>query len=204
MAALAVMVTVFWKNSVEDARQTKCLTQLRMIGTAAMTFAAENDMRLPGTVHDRRSGVASWTKSLPGYSDDTLEFRCPCDPDPQRPVSYVINDFLTRNPSGATDLNYSHLTRLATPASTLFFAEAADGFIGDHFHFAGYRGRRIPPSAVETQIAVRRHDGSANYLFADGHAENLSWEAVQATLAVVPSSFIDPTQAQPTPTPTPK
>jgi prepilin-type processing-associated H-X9-DG protein/prepilin-type N-terminal cleavage/methylation domain-containing protein len=205
MTTGAILLALAFKGgqrAIAEAKRAKCLSHLRVLGNATMNYAADNDMILPATVHQRRQGLASWSISLQPYADGPLCFKCPCDP-VDRPYSYCINDFLTPNPAGAGDLDYSRLIRLEKPAATILFAEMADGYSGDHFHFASYRGMTIPAAVVKDQIAVERHDGSSNFLFTDGHVENTTWKQLQATLVQVPSTVIDPTAAVPTPTPTP-
>ena len=201
-AILLALVTAAGPKALAHAKSTECLSHLRALGAATMGYAADNDMRLPATVHQRRQGLVSWSKSLQPYAEGTLSFKCPSDP-VERAYSYSINDFLTPNPAGAGDLDFSRLAKLDRPASTILFAEMADGYSGDHFHFANYRGIPIPSEVVKGQVAVERHDGSANYLYTDGHVENITWKRLQATLVQVPSTLIDPTSGQPTPTPYP-
>lgn len=199
---LLALVSTGGKKAIDRARGTQCLGHLRALGAAAVGFAADNDMTLPATVHQRRQGLVSWSKSLQPYAAGTLCFKCPCDR-ADRPYSYVINDFLTPHPAGAGDLDFSRLNKISKPGSTILFAESADGYSGDHFHFASYRGIQIPAEIVKDQIAVERHDRGANYLFVDGHVQLITWERVKATLARVPDTFIDPTSGDPTPTPNP-
>ena len=121
-------------------------------------------------------------------------FRCPEDEHKTRAYTYLINDFLTPKPSGAPDLDFSQLVRLDRQHEVVLFTEAAAGYSNtDHFHFSEYRGMGLPPTEFENQVAVKRHDGAANYLFADGHAETLTWEKVRARLNDKSDRFVDPT-----------
>lgn len=196
---LLAIASASWSEIVGRARATQCLAHLRVIGTATMSYASDNDMTLPATSHQRRSGLQSWTLSLQPYAGGKLSFRCPADEDPTRPYSYVLNDFLTPNPSGARDLDFSRLNRLNRPGSTILFAEAVRDLNSDHFHFATYRGQATPADVFAGEVAVERHRGGANYLFADGHVENLSWIQVRERLAEPRSRFVDPTGQDPAP-----
>jgi prepilin-type processing-associated H-X9-DG protein len=104
----------------------------------------------------------------------------------------VINDFLTPYPAGADHLNYSILAKIDRPEATFMFAESAASHSSDHFHFAPYYSGKIPPAVFEYQVAVRAHGNNANYLFADGHVETLSWRETQARLSAAGSRFVDP------------
>ena len=174
-------------------RTTKCAHFMRQLGTAALLYAGENDMTLPVTAHQRKQGGKSWTLTLQEYAGGKVVFRCPADEDATRAYTYVINDFLTPNPAGAPLLDFSKLSRLERPAQTLLFLEASQNYTNaDHFHFSDYSGQEIPPEAFASQVGVRRHGGSANYLFADAHMETLSWEQAQLRLRAPGSRFVDP------------
>lgn len=152
-----------------------CARNLRQLGVASMMYAAENQMTLPATSHQR--GGKSWTLTLQAalqpYSKEPIAFKCADDPDKKRERSYTINDFLTANPAGADHLNFSILSKINRPEVTLLFGESAASDSSDHFHFAPYYGGNVPPAVFEYQVATGRHAGSANYLFADGHVETL-------------------------------
>jgi prepilin-type processing-associated H-X9-DG protein len=110
-----------------------------------------------------------------------------------RITSYAINDFLTPNPFGAPQVDFSRLTRIPWPSDTLHLAEARGDYIGsDHFHFADAQSGGYTPHAFELQVAVTIHQGSANYVFADGHTAALRWLRVRALLAPAPTRFVRP------------
>lgn len=194
IAVLAAVAAPIGKGLLARSRTIKCSQNLRQIGTAAMLYAGENHFTLPQTVHQRREGGASWSISLQPYSGTKLVFRCEQDPHATRPYTYVINDFLTPNPAGAPQLNYSRLSRLGQPQATVLFAEATAGYAGsDHFHFSEYQGVPVPAEAFRSQVNVEVHQGAANYLFADGHIEILTWNEVSGRLAKSGNPFVDPT-----------
>jgi prepilin-type processing-associated H-X9-DG protein len=193
-ATLTTLFSAGWQTMINRGRATECAGNLRTIGLASMEYAADNDMTLPVTVHQRRRGLQSWTLSLQPYTTKTLSFHCPCDEVKDRVFSYCINDFLTPNPAGAALLDFSRLNRLSSPARTIMFAEASKGYLNaDHFHFADYAGLNIPGDVFADQVAVERHSKGANYLFADGHVETLSWKEVKEILGTPRNVFVDPT-----------
>jgi prepilin-type processing-associated H-X9-DG protein len=70
--------------------------------------------------------------------------------------------------------------------------------IDDHFHFVD-KAKAIPgdaaayyPNSFFSQVDVRRHQGSANYLFVDSHVESLSWTHVKPMLKQVGCRFVKP------------
>ena len=199
IAILAALIYPAADRVRSQSKTVKCLNNLRQIGQATILYAGEHDHTLPVTSHQRRQGGQSWTLTLQSYAGGTITFRCPADENGERSYTYVINDFLTPNPAGATDLDYSKLNRLESRTATFLFAEASDTYANsDHFHFAEYRGRTIPPEFFTGQIAVKRHDGAANYVFTDGHIETLRWETVQTRLKTPGDRFVDPTAEEKT------
>ncbi len=194
IAVLAALLVPVIGRIMAQARTTECANFMRQLGTAARLYANDHEMTLPVTVHQRRSGGKSWSLTLQEYASGKVTFRCPRDEDANRAYTYVLNDFLTPNPAGAEDLDFSKLSRLDRPAQTLLFAEAAQSYTNaDHFHFADYRGQRMPARIFQDQVAVERHGGSANYVFADAHMETLSWEQVQDRLRTPGCRLVDPT-----------
>jgi general secretion pathway protein G len=191
LLVLAGLLAPLGKGMISRGRTVNCSKNLRQIGIAAMMYAGDNGMTLPATSHQR--GGRSWTLTLQPYTAGTLVFKCHEDADENRAYTYVINDFLTPNPAGAPDLNYSILAKISRPEATFMFAEAAASYQNsDHFHFSDYRGGKVPPEVFEYQVAVEPHGGKANYLFADGHVETLSREETRSRLAVGGSTFVDP------------
>lgn len=190
MAALAVPV---FRHLLVRSHAVNCSRNLSQIGMATMMYASDNNMTLPLTTHQRRQGGKSWTLTLQPYAAGTISFKCADDEDESRPYTYLINDFLTPNPAGAPDLDFSRLSKIGRPEATFMFAEASATYQNsDHFHFTEYRGSSIPPAAFSQQIAVERHGGKANYLFADGHVETLGWAETRARLNAGGSRFVDP------------
>jgi prepilin-type N-terminal cleavage/methylation domain-containing protein/prepilin-type processing-associated H-X9-DG protein len=198
IAVLAGLMFPLITRMQQQARATQCLNQLRQLGTAARLYANDNDQTLPVTTHQRRQGGKSWSITLQEYAGGKIVFRCPADEHQTRAYSYVINDFLTPNPAGAPDLDFSKLSRLERPRETVLFAEASQGYASaDHFHFSNYRGQKVPLEIFKEQIAVRRHSGGSNYVFADAHVESLTWEQLMERSNVPGSRIVDPTAEPP-------
>ena len=110
-----------------------------------------------------------------------------------RPASYAVNDFLTPRPFGAAELDFSRLTSLPSPSETLHVAEARGDFeASDHFHFADASAGGFTTNAFSGEVAVLRHRGSANHLFADAHVETLGWARVRALLGPPITRFVRP------------
>ncbi len=201
IAVLAGLLYPVLSLITAQGSSTKCASFLRDLGIAARLYASENDMTLPVTVHQRRRGGRSWSVTLQQYAGGKVAFRCPADENTTRGYTYAMNDFLTPNPAGAPDLDFSRLSRLERPRETLLFGEAAKNYTNsDHFHFSEYHGQIMPPEVFAGQVAVKRHGGNANYLFADGHLETLSWKQVKTLLSTEGNRFVDPTAEEKEPT----
>lgn len=69
ISILAAMTAVAVKSAKEKARQTDCMSNLRQLGTAIVTYRADNNGRNP-----------NWLSNLyPTYIDDTRVFVCRSD-----------------------------------------------------------------------------------------------------------------------------
>ncbi|MEO6053538.1 MAG: H-X9-DG-CTERM domain-containing protein, partial [Chthoniobacterales bacterium] len=132
----------------------------------------------------------AWTKVLKKYlTADT--FRSPLDTT-GRTCSYAINDFVTSNPYGAEDMDYSRLQGQSHPSQTLYMSVLnASQQNSDHFHFADPDGGHSS-SAFKSEVWVELINGGCNYLFLDGHVEKLNWQNVQTKLSQPDSKFIRP------------
>jgi prepilin-type processing-associated H-X9-DG protein len=194
IAVMAAMIAPIGKGIIIRSRAIHCSQNLRQIGMATMMYAGDNNMTLPQSMHQRATGGNSWRVTLQPYASGTITFKCMEDPDKKRGNTYVLNDYLTKSPSGAPpDLNYSILAKIERPEATLMFAEASTSYLNtDHFHFAAYYGQKVPPSVFESQVGVMFHGGKSNYLFADGHVETLSWNEVKALLLKSGTRFLNP------------
>ena len=158
-----------------------------------MLFAGDNNMTLPVTSHQRRRGGKSWTITLQEYAGGKVVFRCPTDENKTRAYTYMINDLLTPSPAGAPNYNFSTLSLIPSPSDTVLFTEASKDYSGaDHFHFSDYAGQTMPPEVFSDMVGVERHGGRANYAFADGHVEMLTFAEVKKRLAASGSRFVDP------------
>jgi prepilin-type N-terminal cleavage/methylation domain-containing protein/prepilin-type processing-associated H-X9-DG protein len=172
----------------EKARATACLNHLKQLGLGAAMYCGENNETLPQSAHEH----ASWVGKLQPYTGTNV-YRCPDDGNKRRLYSYAINDFLTVHPFGAETLDFSRLTSLPSPSDTLYIGECDDQYEGaDHFHFADAAAGGYSPAAFPTQIAAKRHETGANYLFADGHASRLAWQKVLKDIQTAGNRLIRP------------
>jgi len=185
---LAAMLLPALARAKLKAKSTQCLSNLKQLGLGCALYELDNNDSLPETSHQ----AASWIGKLAGYGLTNI-YVCPLDTNHMRLNSYDINDFLTPNPFGAPQLDFSKLTRVPAPSETLHLAEARGDYIGaDHFHFADAQSGGFTPLSFESQVAVSIHQGSANYLFADAHVQSMRWIKVSPLLAPAPTRFVRP------------
>lgn len=187
IAIIAVLATLGYAaadSMIGKGQATKCLSNMRQIGAAMHMFVGDHDGRLPGTSH----GV-SWTNSLGAYLGTNFIRKCPAVPEHRARVTYGWNDSLADSKGQGIKAVVCR-----TPSLTMAVAELATNQSSEHFHFAGGRGgaARVTPNQFKAAVNVEVHNGDANYLFVDGHVENLAWTEVQRRLRQPGTTFLVP------------
>jgi len=187
IAIVAVLASLAYAGAgsmIGKGHATKCLSNMRQIGAAMQMFVGDNDGRLPGTSH----GV-SWTNSLGAYLGTNFIGKCPAVPEHRARVTYGWNDSLADSKGQGIKAAVCR-----TPSLTMASAELVTNQSSEHFHFAGGRGgaARVTTNQFKASVNVEVHNRSANYLFVDGHAENLAWTEVQRRVRQTGTTFLVP------------
>ncbi len=201
LIVLAGMTLSAFSMGIMMANRTKCASNMREIGLAIFRYSMEHHGELPVTSHstgDSRIRVDgewirtieySWIYRLSGYLDDIHEVRvCPADEEDRQKrileinaTSYLLNDVIF------DAAEYGHMDRIRFPSRTamMFISNRVVSRTWDHAHCAQWTSW----AALTTDIAPDRHrlggrsadrlKGSSNYLFADGHVENMEAATVK-------------------------
>jgi prepilin-type N-terminal cleavage/methylation domain-containing protein/prepilin-type processing-associated H-X9-DG protein len=188
IAILAGLLLPALAQAKQRAKALVCLSNLKQVGIGCALYEMDNGDVLPESSHQG----ASWVGKLADYGLTNV-YICPLDTNHVRITSYAINDFLTPNPFGAPQVDFSKLSSIPGPSETIHLAEARGDYIGsDHFHFADEQSGGFAPRSFQSQVAVMIHRGGANYLFADSRVEALAWRKVLNLLPPAVTRFVRP------------
>lgn len=200
IAILAAILLPVISNSKMQAKRTQCLSNMRQIGSALILYTNENNGDFPQTTHSTGGKFErAWIFQLKPFLNNLDRVRiCPADPKGEERLeyngtSYTLNSFVfvpTVGPFGETREAFNNIRRLPYPSHTFlaFIISDQQGstVMSDHTHSDRWRNNW---SRVCIDIEPNRHrlgasngmhtNGSANYLFADGHVENIEAEKVR-------------------------
>jgi prepilin-type processing-associated H-X9-DG protein len=169
------------------AKGAKCLANQRSIGQAVVMYGDQNREYYPVSSHSAGSVVSpgAWLQSLEPFGVIAPARICPADPfRASRFTSYATNEHFERLTPG---IDYNPITRLPLPggrpraydraglvprpwAVIYAYEPSGEGTI-DHLNTHQFQS----PAHVAAALDVKRHLGSANFLFADGHAKAWAW-----------------------------
>lgn len=190
LAILVGLIVPMISRATVSANTAKCASNLRQIGTGLMLYSAENAGFFPPTTHTTGSRriEESWIYGIAEYLDNVDQVRvCPADPAKrrkriieQRASSYALNDLIFDNPE------YHQAYRIPNRSHTfmafILSENRAASRTWDHVHAEEWSAWNYALNDVEVdrhRVGARAEDrlkGSANYLFADGHVENIRAE----------------------------
>ncbi|HAZ64562.1 MAG TPA: hypothetical protein DCZ72_13260 [Armatimonadetes bacterium] len=176
IAILAAILFPVFAQAREKARATSCLSNQKQIGLAVMQYNQDYDakyMALPGSGPLVPSPFTA-TPALPNPYDGLMPYMksgevwiCPSSEGSQKTgaSSYHVNGRIFTN-TGMRE------TRIERPASTVMMRESGNGTSYEAFYCRPYQGGSDDAlMGANGYKAMAFHVGSANYLFADGHAK---------------------------------
>ena len=172
------------QSARESARRTQCASAMRQIGIAIHQYANVKGGRFPWDAHFQNLQTNSWMHTLMPFAQDVDKIRmCPDDPkleerlaDPNKQSSYVINEYVSSDVKDAV----LSLYKVRDKGKLIVLFEGADerGAVDDHVHTSiWYSPFRVASgfvwAGIVQEIKPDRHNGAANYLYADSHEETI-------------------------------
>lgn len=205
--------------SRESARTTHCASNLRQIGLAMNQFCDTRNGRWPETTHTVEPDPATgkfdkaWIYTLAEYLEDVDSVRiCASDMAGDlrlrgKGTSYAMNGYLSSEsrPAFETRRKLAAMSRSIVAfelaerkdANALASNNPADvNLYNDHVHsFSWFKtsniNNKLVLAAIAAEVAIERHAGTSNMLYADGHVEQVSSNQVE-TWANAPFNFALP------------
>ncbi|MFO0838907.1 MAG: prepilin-type N-terminal cleavage/methylation domain-containing protein [Phycisphaerae bacterium] len=210
IAIIALLIAILLPvltNARASAKGAVCLASLRSIGQAVVLYCDNNEGRYPVSSHTAGSLVApvGWLTSLQPYGVLVEARKCPMDDfRAQRSTSYATNEHfepltpgIDFNPvnhqplPGGRMRAFDRMTLVPRPAATIYAYEPEGIGTIDHLNTHQF----VTADDVRAGIAVTRHLGNGQYLFADGHVDKRSWSRFAAVFSPATSPF-DPETAR--------
>lgn len=165
---LAALLFPSMKSMIATSRSIKCASNLRQIGVGMNSYANEHDGKLALTYSSTGSSL-TWMQQIAPYlgmATNTMGpaplpravgvFVCPeWKMDASRKVSYGLPPYM---PDGTGPYSWNYQRLQASPTATFMVVEI--GANDEVIH-------------LSQQVPRRHPNTSANYLYVDGHVENL-------------------------------
>jgi prepilin-type processing-associated H-X9-DG protein len=158
----------------ESGRAVYCLNQMKQIGMGIARFTDRHDGYFPRSQHSAFSrGELTWARviapelgsSATAWRDLLASvYRCPSDPRPNT-LSYGLNVYFELGPDDGYEEEWRRVASIPNPSATILLAENSSS--ADHIMPNFW----ATPQDADGDLAHRRHQQKANYLFVDGHVE---------------------------------
>jgi len=179
IAILAAILFPVFARAREKARQTSCASNEKQMGTAVLMYAQDYDERTPlhGCTWRNYSasglGETCYAAKLDPYIKNMQIWRCPSEPDRGPSIGGSSNGY-------GWNLNYMGgrsgipIANIKMPAETIWIADANAGYIpAPNCATASWGSSVTTPlcSPNAPQRILERHNGGANFVWADGHVK---------------------------------
>ena len=185
---LAVLIPAL-RKARQQAQKVVCLSNMRQMGLVLITYLNDSDYHLPPSSCHVSDPNQYWLYILNKYSQSPLLYRCPSDmsklfldwskPIAAQPVtarwsSFEVNNLLdTTVPKYGGFNPYNNVLHIRHLGSCIYVAECPESWTNaDHPHAELWQSLQQAKGFVDWN----RHNGTSNYVFADGHVENLKFE----------------------------
>lgn len=185
IAVLAGVASAAWQRARASSQAAQCLAKMRQLSTAMQMWGADRGGEFPRSSHSafahRSRGwqreILSYLGEADGHVTPELQrryFRCPAD-GRTNGSSYGLNVFFELDPDAddyeGAPARWRRASSLAAPSRTVLLAEIKTESSADHVMAHFWSG-----SAEGSEVAVERHNGRSNFVFADGSAALLRVE----------------------------
>ena len=190
IAIIAMLMGILLPSLNRARRQAKkiaCISNMRQMGIALQTYLMDSENRLPPSSCYLSDPNQYWLKILTKYTGEKLLFHCPSDeaknfidwnlpldkqPEDSRWSSFALNGLLDPRCSYNRG-RYNNVINIRQPGYCIYVSESPSSWTKyDHVHPETWGSL----DQAKGQIARDRHNGTSNFLFVDGHAENLKIE----------------------------
>ena len=189
IALLAAILFPAFSRSRENARRSKCETQIRFLSLGIRQYNQDNDETFPSTTVNAPPSatlVYGWADAIMPYVTAYNIYQCPSESTP--PPTGVSADGSYWDQQGATDYAYNGLlanvpeAKIPSASNVVELSEYISSCPLCGFGNNNYNGNSdmnpTPATADNT-----RHAGGANYAFVDGHVKWLQPQQVYGNLA---------------------
>lgn len=200
IAILAAILFPVFAKAREKARQASCLSNVRQLGTAFMSYAQDYDEQLPLAEALSPSGTYLWYNVVVPYLKNTQILYCPSG----QPTSsgyaaggaYGVNQYVCRVASWNSWVATS-LGDIQLPAQTLILADSdwthsSTDYAGGNTYRLDIRFKAQYGGFHPSYFIPMRHNGGANLAFCDGHAKWIGIMANKGPGFVGPITFTFP------------
>jgi len=197
IATLAAIATLSSQRMIANAASTKCVSNLRQIGTAIGTYVTENSGKIPYSNDPNTIGFSHWSAPLPKLLDvgegsvkfplradydkasAVHPFNCPACKTKFRTYAANMNAMCYLGQGG----NYA-LRNMSSAPNLAALVLIADDTQADPAPKNNGKGV-FDSSSFISQIGSR-HNGKANMLFADFHIESRARETLTPAINLLP------------------
>ena len=188
IAILAAMLLPALSAARERARSTSCLSNIKQIGLYLQMYVDDNQNWTMFSGYSNSLQSQPWGQLLNelSYAQDKKTFQCPslnnADTAAWRFFSYTYGFRCKDNSEVAFNLGASKFSWKTVSGGSASFSSNPSSFIlvGDCLRKASMADQfyRLCTYQGSMGLADLRHSKTGNFLFADGHAENRSGQAI--------------------------
>ena len=176
IAILAAILFPVFARAREKARQSSCLANIKQITLGELMYAQDYDECLTHYRHEAPGNTSFyWWHMIEPYVKNTQMFACPSYR--TQTYGYGLNYSYIGWPSrGGTDGTAAmSIGEITHPAETIVFGDKLTGVV-----IYAPKNDSFKASYTDVYNGDDRHNGGANYGFADGHGKWLSVEEASA------------------------